>query len=218
MAEITQGHGIPFHTDAAQSVGKIATRVTELGVDLLSIAGHKLYAPKGVGALYVKSGLIVEPLVHGASHERGRRAGTESALLAVGRGAACRLARERPNADHLASLATYFWTQLQALFGHRVVLNGHPTRRLPNTLNVSFPGHLGQDLLDRLDGVAASTGSACHTGTHMVSPVLTAMGLEREVGLGTIRFSPGRSTTRNEIDTVVERLKAAVAGGAAELL
>ena len=211
LADITRARGIPFHTDAAQSVGKIPTRVTELGVDLLSIAGHKLYAPKGVGALYVRSGLELEPFVHGGGHERGRRAGTESVLLAVGLGAACRLARKQPCTDHLASLTTYFWDRLKALFGRRIVLNGHAERRLPNTLNVSFPGHLGQDILETLDGVAASTGSACHTGAPLMSPVLAAMGQDAKVGLGAIRFSLGRQTVKDEIDTVVEMLKAAVA-------
>ena len=131
IADITRAHGIPFHTDAAQSVGKISTRVTDLCVDLLSIAGHKLYAPKGIGALYVRSGLELEPFVHGAGHERGRRAGTESVLLAVGLRAACRLAREQPCADRLASLTTYFWNRLTSFFGTRIVLNSHAECRLP---------------------------------------------------------------------------------------
>ena len=109
--------------------------------------------------------------------------------------------------DQLASLTTYFWTQLRAVFGARVVLNGHATRRLPNTLNVSFRGLLGQDVLDSLNGVAASTGSACHTGVHVVSPVLAAMGVAEEVGLGAVRFSLGRPTTRDDIDVVIEMLK-----------
>ena len=181
--------------------------MTELDVDLLRIAGHKLYAPKGVGALYVRAGFELEPLVHGAAHEQGRRAGTENVLLAVGLGAACRLAMERPCADHLASLTTYFWNRLTALGGAGVVLNGHQDRRLPNTLNVSFPGHLGEDILSTLEGVAASTGSACHTGSHVMSPVLAAMGQDEETGLGAIRFSLGRQTTKDEIDLVVEMLK-----------
>ena len=207
IARIAREREVPLHTDAAQSVGKIPVDVAELGVDLLSLAGHKLYAPKGVGALFVRSGLRIEPLVHGAGHERGRRAGTESALLAVGLGTACRLARERPYADRASALVDHFWAGLDASFGDRVVRNGHPTRCLPNTLNVSFPGRLGQDLLGRLDGVAASTGSACHTGAHVMSPVLAAMGRDEATGLGAIRFSVGRETTRDEIDAVVERLR-----------
>ena len=210
IAEFTRAHGILFHTDAAQSVGKIPTRVTELGVDLLSIAGHKLYAPKGVGALYIRSGVMLEPFVHGGGQERGRRAGTESALLAVGLGAACRLASDQPCAERLGSLTAHFWSRLESSFGAAVVMNGHPTARLPNTLNVSFPGHVGQDILGALEGVAASTGSACHAGATVMPPVLTAMGLDEDVGRGAVRFSLGRETTQNEIDTVVELLETAV--------
>ena len=205
---IARAYGIPFHTDAAQSVGKIATSVETLNVDLLSLAGHKLYAPKGIGALYVRGGLSLEPLVHGAAHERGRRAGTESVLLAVGLGAACRLAREQPCAGDLRRHTSYFWNQLQDACGDRVVLNGHPSERLPNTLNVSFLGEIGDDVLARLEGIAASTGSACHSGSHVMSPVLEAMGRDPAAGLGAIRFSLGRTTTPDEIDTVVHQLRA----------
>ena len=208
IAAITRDRGIPLHCDAAQSVGKIPACVPELGVDLLSIAGHKLYAPKGVGALYVRSGLELEPFMHGAGHERGRRAGTESAVLAVGLGAACRLAKERPRADRVAKLTTYFRDQLKLLFGSRAVFNGHTVRCLPNTVNVSFPGHLGRDVLTELNGVAASTGSACHTGSPSMSPVLEAMGVDEAVGLGAVRFSLGRQMERAEIDTVIEQLGA----------
>ena len=208
ISAITRDRGIPLHCDAAQSVGKIPTCVPELGVDLLSIAGHKLHAPKGVGALYVRSGLELEPFMHGAGHERGRRAGTESVWLAVGLGAACRLAKERPCADRVATLTTYFRNQLKLLFGSRAVFNGHADRCLPNTLNVSFPGHLGRDVLTALDGVAASTGSACHTGSPSMSPVLEAMGVDETVGLGAVRFSLGRQTERDEIDTVIEQFRA----------
>jgi len=208
IAAITRDRGIPLHCDAAQSVGKIPTRVQELGVDLLSIAGHKLYAPKGVGALYVRSGCELEPFMHGAGHERGRRAGTESAWLAVGLGAACRLAKERPCTDRMASLTKYFRDELTQLFGSRVVFNGHAEDCLPNTLNVSFPGHLGRDVLAGLNGVAASTGSACHTGSPSMSPVLEAMGVDEAVGLGAVRFSLGRQTERAEIEMVIEQLGA----------
>jgi cysteine desulfurase len=205
-ARIAQESGILFHTDAAQSVGKIATEVDRLGVDFLSIAGHKAYAPKGVGALYVRRNVSLEPLVHGAGHEGGRRAGTESALLAVGLGKACELARELAPMDRVRSLRDRFWQELQQQFGNRVVLNGHPTHRLPNTLNVSFVGLIGADILARLDGVAASTGSACHSGRIELSPVLEAMGVAPNVGMGAIRFSLGRATTPDDIDVVVRRL------------
>ena len=178
----------------------------ELGVDLLSIAGHKVYAPKGVGALFVRRGVSLEPLIHGAGHEGGRRAGTESALLAVGLGKACELARDLAPMDRVRTLRDHFWQELQEQFGNRVVLNGHPTHRLPNTLNVSFVGRIGAEILERLDGVAASTGSACHSGRIELSPVLEAMGVAPEVGMGAVRFSLGRATTRDEIDVVVEHL------------
>lgn len=207
-ARIAQAHGTLFHTDAAQSVGKVPTRVDALGVDLLSIAGHKLYAPKGVGALFVRRGTSLEPLIHGAGHEGGRRAGTESALLAAGLGKACELAQDLAPMDRIRSLRDHFWQALREHFGNRVALNGHPTHRLPNTLNVSFVGKAGGQILERLDGVAASTGSACHAGRIELSPVLKAMGVAPEVGMGAIRFSLGRGTTREDIDTVVPRLRA----------
>jgi len=205
-ARIAHEHGVLFHTDAAQSVGKIPTGVNDLGVDLLSLAGHKLYAPKGVGALFVRRGVSLEPLIHGAGHEAGRRAGTESALLAVGLGEACRLARDLATMERVHILRDGFWQMLREQFGNRVALNGHPTHRLPNTLNVSFVGRIGAEILGRLEGVAASTGSACHSGCLGLSPVLEAMGVAPEVGMGAVRFSLGRETTRKEIDAVAERL------------
>jgi len=205
-ARIAHEYAVPFHTDAAQSVGKVSSNVDQLGVDLLSIAGHKVYAPKGIGALFVRRGLSIEPLIHGAGHERGLRAGTESALLAVGLGQACELARNLAPLDRVRILRDHFWQQLQQRFGNRVALNGHPTHRLPNTLNVSFVGRIGNEILTQLDGVAASTGSACHSGRIELSPVLQAMGVASEVGMGAVRFSLGRTTTRDEIDVVVDRL------------
>ena len=188
-AQIARERGVIFHTDAAQSVGKIATRVEALGVDLLSIAGHKLYAPKGIGALYVRAGTRLEPLIHGASHESGRRAGTESALLACALGQACALSGDLSFVPEMQRLRELFWDRLQGRFGNRVVLNGHPDRRLPNTLDVSFVGHVGAAILDAMPEVAASTGSACHSGKVHLSPVLAAMGVASEVGMGAIRFS-----------------------------
>jgi cysteine desulfurase len=205
-ARIAHEHGVLFHTDAAQSIGKIATGVNELGIDLLSIAGHKVYAPKGVGALFVRRGVSIEPLIHGAGHEGGRRAGTESALLAVALGKACELARDLSPMNRVRALRDRFWQGLQQQFGDGVVLNGHATHRLPNTLNVSFVGRIGAEILARLDGVAASTGSACRSGRIELSPVLHAMGIAPRVGMGAIRFSLGRSTTRDEIDAALERL------------
>ena len=211
ISRVARAHGVLLHTDAAQSVGKIATDVNVLGVDLLTIAGHKVYAPKGVGALYVRRGTPLEPLIHGAGHEGGRRAGTESALLAVGLGTACALARDLAPMQQVRALRDRFWEKLQEVFGNRIVLNGHPEHRLPNTLNVSFVGQIGTEVLARLDGVAASTGSACHTGHVELSPVLKAMWVAPKVGMGAIRFSLGRGTTNEEIDSVVNRLATLVA-------
>jgi cysteine desulfurase len=206
IARIAREHDVLFHSDAAQSAGKISTRVDELGVDLLSLAGHKLYAPKGVGVLYVRRGVRLEPLIHGAGHESGRRAGTENIVLDVALGAACQLAESRLGMESIRQLRDLFWELLQKRFGDRVVLNGHPTQRLPNTLSVSFVGKIGSTILGGLQGVAASTGSACHSGSIELSPVLKAMHVPPEVGMGAIRFSLGRTTTREEIETVVSRL------------
>ena len=203
-AAIARKHGIPFHTDAAQSVGKIPTRVDDLGVDLLTVAGHKLYAPKGVGALYVRDGVTLEPLIHGAGHEGGRRAGTESAMLTAALGEACVLARDPTVMERVKTLRDRFWTALQERFGDSVALNGHLEMRLPNTLNISFVGRVGADILAGLKDVAASTGSACHAGR--LSPVLKAMNVPSEIGVGAVRFSLGRATTADEIDEVIQRL------------
>lgn len=206
IARIAHEHDILFHTDAAQSVGKISTDVRSLGVDFLSLAGHKLYAPKGVGALYIREGVRLEPLIHGASHESGRRAGTENVLLDVGLGAACELAHSWMGNEKVRELRDRFWELLKRKFGERVVLNGHPTERLPNTLNVSLIGRTGSEILGCLDDVAASTGSACHSGSVELSPVLKAMNIPHELALGAIRFSLGRTSTRDEIEAVVGEL------------
>jgi cysteine desulfurase len=205
-ARLARERGIAFHTDAAQSAGKILTEVDDLGVDLLSLAGHKLYAPKGVGALYVRPGTRLEPLIHGAGHEGGRRAGTESAVLAAALGTACSLAGEAMPLREVRRLRDEFWTGLQERFGERVVRNGHAILCLPNTLNVSFIGCVGADLLAALDGVAASTGSACHAGRVELSPVLRAMNVPEHIGRGAVRFSLGRETTADELAEVLERL------------
>lgn len=206
IAKITRECGILLHTDAAQSVGKIPTRADELGVDLLSVAGHKVYAPKGTGALYIRRGFAVEPLIHGAGHEGGRRAGTESALLAAALGKACDIAQPWIGMPGVQCLRDLFWERLRAAFGQQVILNGHPKIRLPNTLNVSFVGRIGAEILAGIPAVAASTGSACHSGRITLSPVLEAMGIAPEIGIGAIRFSLGRSTTQDEVEMVVDQL------------
>ncbi|MBW3598006.1 MAG: cysteine desulfurase [Planctomycetes bacterium] len=206
IAAIARERGVLLHTDAAQTVGKITVDVEALGVDLLSLAGHKLYGPKGVGALFIREGVEVVPLLHGAGHEAGRRAGTENVLEIVGLGAACELARTWSEDASIVALRDALWDLLQATFGNQVVLNGHPDRRLPNTVNVGFRGKIGGDILARMPDVAASTGSACHEGSMHISRILVEMGTPRDVALGAVRFSLGRDTTVNEIHAVVEML------------
>lgn len=206
ISRIAHDHGALMHTDAAQSVGKVETKVDALAVDLLTMAGHKFGAPKGVGALYARRGTPLEPLIHGAGHERGRRAGTESAILAVALGAAAREVVDLTPMTLVTALRDQLWARLREHFGNRIVLNGHPELRLPNTANISFVGQVGGDILAGLDGVAASTGSACHAGRVELSPVLAAMGTPPEVGMGAIRFSLGRATTGDEIDAVADAL------------
>jgi cysteine desulfurase len=212
IARVAHEHGVLCHTDAAQSVGKVDTDIENLGVDMLTVAGHKLYGPKGVGALFVREGVTLEPLLHGAAQEAGRRAGTENVLEIVGLGAACELARDWIDDARLRTLRDMLWKQLQDSFGNQVLLNGHPEGRLPNTLNVSFLGQHGNEILARSPILAASTGSACHAGSTQISPVLAAMGISQEAGLGAVRFSLGRTTTENEIETAVEILRESVRG------
>jgi cysteine desulfurase len=213
IAALARERGVPVHTDVAQSLGKLPVDVNELGVDLLSIAGHKLYAPKGVGALYVRRGLRLEPLVHGAGHEGGRRAGTENVPYLVGLGQACELARRSLPAatEHLRRLRDRLWQRLRVALGDRIALNGHPELRLPNTLNISFLSHVGAELLERVPGVAASTGSACHEGRVTVSPVLAAMGVPAEQGRGAVRLSVGRFTSEEDVDRAAELFRQALA-------
>jgi len=217
IGAICRARRVLFHVDGAQSVGKVPLDVRALNVDLLSIAGHKLYAPKGVGALFVRRGVELEPLVHGAGHERGRRAGTENVLLVVGLGAACALAEQVLESEGPSSPSALrvrrdrFERELRARFGERVTINGHPELRLPNTSSVNFVGRIGAEVLAALPGVAASTGSACHSGVVELSAVLRAMGVPPEEGMGAVRFSLGRGTTDAELDQVLALLEAALA-------
>jgi cysteine desulfurase len=204
LAALAHEHGALFHCDAAQAAGKIPLDVGELGVDLLTIVGHKMYAPKGAAALFVRDGVRLEPVVYGGGQERGLRAGTENVALAVALGAAAQLA-----ADELASgtpaciavLRDGLQHRLTAALPGRVHLNGPEKNRLPNTLNVSVDGVLGHELLAAVGEIAASTGSACHSGTHTASPVLTAMGLAPTRALGAVRLSLGRWSTQEDIET-----------------
>ncbi|HKL60019.1 MAG TPA: cysteine desulfurase family protein [Sphaerochaeta sp.] len=207
IGRICKKYGVLLHTDASQSVGKVPLDVQALGADFLTIAGHKLYAPKGVGALYMREGLHIEPLIHGADHEKGRRAGTENILLEVGLGKTCDIALAELQNSTVKHLTEYFYTSLEELFGETVHLNGHPEKKLPNTLNISFLGYDGHTILEALCDVAASTGSACHAGTTTISPVLAAMGVSDKVGRGAVRFSLGRYTTKEEIDRVLVSLQ-----------
>lgn len=208
LANICRKHKVLFHTDAAQSVGKIPAYVDELGVDFLSIAGHKLYAPKGVGALYIRRGIALEPLVHGGSHETGRRAGTENVIFDVALGKACQIAKESLSHSKTKEFTNYLYENLKSLFGERIRLNGDPDKRLPNTLNISFLGYDGAEILGKLgEDVAASTGSACHAGLVSISPVLKAMGVPYETARGAVRMSLGRFTTRDELDQVLDKFK-----------
>ncbi|HID28736.1 MAG TPA: cysteine desulfurase, partial [Desulfobacterales bacterium] len=177
--------GVLFHTDAAQSVGKIPARVSDLRVDFLSVAGHKMYAPKGVGALFLSNGLKIEPFMHGAGQELGRRAGTENVMFAAALGTACSLAGERMPTD--AERIRHLRDRLHSLLVEAVpalVLNGHPEARLPNTLNVSLPGVDGATLLDAVPEICASTGAACHDRSVQLSHVLAAMQVPKEIGRG----------------------------------
>ena len=207
LADIAHAQGALFHCDAAQSVGKIPVSVEALGVDLLSIAGHKLYAPKGIGALYVREGTPLAPLLQGAGQERGRRPGTENLLEIVGLGAACELAGSdlAIHRERSIRLRDRLHRGLVDLLGGDVVrFNGHPERRLPNTLNISLRGIEANTLLARIgDVVAASAGAACHAGAVEASPVLQAMGVPLEWAMGTLRLSVGRFTTPAEVDRAV---------------
>lgn len=207
IAEAAHRQGALVHTDAAQAVGKVPTRVGDLGVDLLSVAGHKLYAPKGVGALFVRKGTRLAPLILGAGHEGGLRPGTENVPHIVGLGIACEIARRdlEVEAARQRGLRDRLFVQLrEGVPGIR--LNGHPRERLPNTLNVSFPGVRGSAVLAAAPEIAASTGSACHDGGERPSAVLLAMGLDANAALGAIRLSLGRSTTSDQTDDAAKAL------------
>ncbi len=200
LARLARAAGAIVHTDAAQSVGKVPLRVRALDVDLLSVAGHKLYAPKGVGALYVKRGTPIAPFALGAGHEGGLRPGTENVASIVGLGAACEAAlRDLEGvAARVRALRDRLWDTLAAGVPG-LALNGHPALRLPNTLNVRFPDATGDDILEGAPELAASTGSACHEGEQRASSVILAMGVDERAALGSVRLTLGRSTTDDDI-------------------
>jgi cysteine desulfurase len=213
VAEISaaaRSRGTTIHADAAQSAGKIAVDVNELGVDLLSIAGHKLYAPKGIGALYIRRGINLPPLLLGAGQEHGRRPGTENVAFIVGLGEACRIAKShlQTGSHELKNLADELYTRLgREIPGFKLV--GHRVRRLPNTLNVLFPHVSGRRLLENCPGVLASNGSACHADSEEPSAILTALGIPAHEALGSVRLSLGRHTSGTDIEIAAAQLVAA---------
>ena len=213
IAGIAHRRGVPVHADCAQSIGKIPVHVDELGVDLLTIAGHKLYAPKGIGALYVRTGVKLEKLINGANHEMDWRAGTENVAQIVALGEAFELIDRNLSKyrDHMQEMRDRLESGLLDRFPNARV-NGHIEKRLPNTASVSFKGLEANTILSELRDVAASAGSACHSDRVEVSGVLEAMRVPPEYALGTIRFSVGRFTTAEEIDRAVDEV-ARVAGG-----
>ncbi|MDD3618273.1 MAG: cysteine desulfurase family protein [Desulfobulbaceae bacterium] len=212
IAAIARRYNVIFHTDAAQSVGKIPAAVDALGVDLLSVAGHKLYAPKGIGALYIRSSVKPARFCHGAGQERGRRAGTENVTQIVGLGKACELAslNMEQHAAEMRRLRDRLAAGLTGVLPDSRV-NGHPVHRLPNTLSMSFKGVEADRLIERIGGeVAVSPGAACHSGAVSISHVLSAMGIPEEWAKGTVRFSVGRMTTLAEVDRAAKVVAAAV--------
>jgi len=210
IAELAQAGGALMHTDAAQSTGKIPVSTRQLNVDLLSVAGHKLYAPAGIGALFVRRGTAIKPLLLGAGHERGLRPGTENVAAIVGLGKASEIALSSLQEESLRvqQLRDGFWNRLHARIPD-LALNGHPSNRLPNTLNVRFPGVTGRALLAECPAIAASTGSACHAAGESASAVILAMGVDAGEALGSVRFSLGRSSNQIDIDVAADNLAGA---------
>jgi cysteine desulfurase len=218
IAAIARSHGALVHADAAQSLGKISVNARTLGVDLLSIAGHKLYAPKGIGALYMRRGVKLPPLLVGAGQESGKRPGTENVAFIVALGTACRIAGKKVQREQerLRKLAgELFATLKRGVPG--IVLAGEAAERLPNTLNVLFPKVSGRRLLEQCPGVLASTGSACHADREDPSAILTALGIAPETALGAVRLSLGRGTTRDDIEIAAADFAAAWRGLAAKV-
>ena len=212
IAEIAHRHGVLVHSDCAQSIGKIPVKVDDLGVDLLSVAGHKLYAPKGIGALYIRPGVQLEKLMHGASHEGNRRAGTENIILMAGLGKACELIEQNLDeySTHMAAMRDRLEQGLLAS-GHDARVNGHPEKRLPNTSSVGLRELEADRILFGLATVAASAGAACHSDQVELSHVLEAMRVPTEYAMGTLRLSVGRFTTEDEIDRAIAEITETVA-------
>ena len=208
IASVCHDRGVPIHTDAAQSVGKIRTKVDELDVDLLSLAGHKLYAPKGIGVLFVRQSVDLGPVLHGAGHEKGLRPGTENVPHIVGLGAAALLAAKEMegHSQRLTQLRDRLCDTLRQALGERLVVHGEQAERLPNTLSVNFPRVLGSALLARIPELCASTGAACHSNGTSISATLRAMGLSPTAAQGTVRLSLGWPTTTEDVDRAASLL------------
>ena len=211
IAQMLKPKGILMHTDCAQAVGKIPVNLENLGVDMISVAGHKLYGPKGIGVLVLRNGLELPNLMHGAGHENGRRPGTENILEIVGLGEACRLASEDIDEEfpRLRGLRNHLEKSLLDLFPEARV-NGHSEMRLPNTLSISFPDLLADEIMAAMPEVAVSAGAACHGGGPVASRVLTSMGVPDRWALGTLRISLGRMTTEAEVDQGIEEISRAI--------
>jgi len=204
IGRIARKHNVIFHCDAAQSAGKILVDVEKMEVDLLSLAGHKIYAPKGVGCLYIRRGIHPEKLIHGADHEQNLRAGTENVMSLVGFGKACEIITDQRNQspELTKELTDLLYMEIKEVVPE-IKLNGHPEKRLPNTLNISFPGVESSLLIEKMAPVAASAGAACHSGSEVISPVLSAMNVPDNLAMGSIRFSLGRTTKKTEIEKAI---------------
>lgn len=209
IAKIARDAGAWMHTDAAQAVGKIPVNARELGVDLLTLAGHKCYAPQGIGAMFIREGITLEPLIHGAGHEMGRRAGTEPVANVVALGKAAELVQADRSGDKTRMQRDTLQERLQNELGDGVVFHGHPTLRLPGTLSAAFRGKIGAEVLANAPDICASAGAACHGDKPFVSPVLSAMGVSQELALGTVRFSLGRHTTDEEVKRAAKMITSA---------
>ena len=214
IGRIVRARDVCFHTDAVQSAGKLPVDVEAMRADLLSLSGHKIYGPKGVGAIYIRKGVEIEPTAHGGHHENDVRSGTENTVGIVGLGKAAELAAEERESEyrHLSEMRDALEARIRVEI-EGVRMNGHPERRLPGTLNVSFPGAEGESLIMNLDlaGIAVSTGSACTSGAIEPSHVLLALGRDPRTALGSVRFSFGRDNAMGDVDCVMDRLPGIVA-------
>jgi len=213
LSKICNENNIPFHTDAVQAVGKVPLDVKKLGIDLLSISSHKLYGPKGIGALYIKNGIDIDPVILGGGQERGLRSGTENVASIVGFGKACEMAKNNLN-ENISKMKKLRDALVEKVLDEipEVILNGHPQSRLPNNAHFTFFGVNGEDLIIKLDeyGIAASTGSACSVNTQKASHVLQAMGFSLEQITGSLRLTTGIFNVQKEIDQTVDILKKVV--------